>query len=143
MSRRHVHDVRSWNTNIRSHTMPDAGVLLISPDSSLSGVVEGLVSRIPNLRFERAADLGLVGEPIDGRRCGVVLYHLDQHSHVAGLTRLLATLVATGRTIPVLVLSEEYHAEQALTLLRLGVTDYLGRPLELGRLAYLMDVLTL
>jgi two-component system response regulator HydG len=123
--------------------MPDAGVLLISPDSSLSSMVEGLVSRIPSLKFERAADQDVASGPIDGRRYGLVLYHLDQHSHVAGLTRLIATLVATGRTIPVLVLSDEYHAEQALTLLRLGVADYLGRPLDLGRLAYLMDILTL
>jgi DNA-binding NtrC family response regulator len=123
--------------------MPDAGVLMISPDSSLCSVVEGLVSRIPNLSFQHAVDQDIAGEPLDGRGYGLVVYHLDQHSHVAGLTRLLATLVATGRTIPVLVLSEEYHAEQALTLLRLGVADYLGRPLDLGRLAYLMDILSL
>jgi DNA-binding NtrC family response regulator len=45
--------------------------------------------------------------------------------------------------VPVLVLSDEYHAEQALALLRLGVVEYLSRSLDLGRLGYLIDVLTL
>src|SRR5205814_3997496 len=34
-------------------------------------------------------------------------------------------------------------AEQALSLLRLGVAEYLNRPIDVGRLGYLIDVLTL
>ena len=42
-----------------------------------------------------------------------------------------------------LVIAEEYNAEQAFSLLRAGAADYLDRPLNLRRLAYLMDVLTI
>jgi DNA-binding NtrC family response regulator len=40
------------------------------------------------------------------------------------------------------VLGEQHNPEQALTLLRQGAADFLSRPLDLGRLAYLVDTLT-
>ena len=73
---------------------------------------------------------------------GLVLAHLNRQCSVSNLTRLLSTMSATGANIPTLVLSDEYYAEQALALLRIGAADYLTRPLDLGRLAYLVDVLT-
>jgi DNA-binding NtrC family response regulator len=72
-----------------------------------------------------------------------MLAHLESAGDVTELTRLLSTVAATGQKVPIMVLSDEYHAKQALMLLRLGVAEYLSRPLDLGRLGYLIDVLTL
>jgi two-component system response regulator HydG len=123
--------------------MSEVGVLLISHDSSLSSTVHELVSKIANLKNEHVLGFDDACKRIGEARFGLVIAHLHRHAHVAGLTSLLSTFQATGRTIPVLVLSDEYQAEQALTLLRLGAADYLGRPLNLSRLAYLIDVLTI
>ena len=38
--------------------------------------------------------------------------------------------------------AEEYAPDQALALLRLGVADYLGGPLDLSQLSSLIEVLT-
>src|SRR5262249_49679741 len=55
---------------------------------------------------------------------------------------LLHAVAAARRPVATLALGEHYDAEQALRLLRLGVADYLDRPLDLRRLGYLLDVLT-
>jgi DNA-binding NtrC family response regulator len=55
---------------------------------------------------------------------------------------LLQAVVASGRRTPTLLISDRHEAEQALGLLRQGAADYLTRPLDLGRLGYLIDVLT-
>src|SRR5205814_797249 len=51
-------------------------------------------------------------------------------------------VTAARRPLAVLVLSDAYHASQALVLLRQGAADYLSRPLDLNRLAYLLETLT-
>jgi DNA-binding NtrC family response regulator len=44
--------------------------------------------------------------------------------------------------VATLVISDRYRAAEALEFLRQGAADYLSRPLDLTRLAYLMDLLT-
>jgi DNA-binding NtrC family response regulator len=118
-------------------------ILLISQDSSLSSAVQGVLSRIQGLKLEFVENHEEASERVAEKQVALVLSHLNPNCNVAGLTRLIGTIVARGQKIPIVVLSEEYHAEQALTLLRLGVAEYLSRPLDLGRLGYLIDVLTL
>jgi len=124
-------------------SVPAATMLLVSQDSGLPRVVQEVISGIQGLKFEFVKDHEEAAERVASRSVGLVMSHLTSTCNVAGLTRLLGTISATAQKVPVLVLSDEYHAEQALTLLRLGVADYLSRPLDLGRLGYLLDVLTL
>ena len=123
--------------------MHDVTMVLISQDSTLAGVVQEVIARTPGIRIERVQDHDEACDRVASQGAALILSHLSPAGPVAGLTRLLSTLEARGRGIPVLVLSDEYHAEQALALLRLGVADYLSRPLDLGRLGYLIDILTL
>jgi two-component system response regulator AtoC len=118
-------------------------MLLISQDRSLSGTVQEVLSRIQGLKFDLVKNHEEACERVAERDVVLILSHLNPGSNIAGLTRLLGTIKAIGQKIPVVVLSEEYHAKQALTLLRLEVAEYLSRPLDLGRLGYLIDVLTL
>ena len=117
--------------------------LLISQDCSLHAAVQDAVSRVQGLKLEFVGSHDEAAQRVARKDVALVLSHLNPTSNVAELTRLLGTIVATGQRVPVVVLSDEYHAEQALTLLRLGVAEYLNRPLDLGRLTYLIDVLTL
>jgi DNA-binding NtrC family response regulator len=121
----------------------DVTMVLISQDSTLAGVVQEVIARTPGIWIEQVQDHDEACDRVASQGAALILSHLTPAGPVAGLTRLLSTLEARGRGIPVLVLSDEYHAEQALALLRLGVTDYLSRPLDLGRLGYLIDILTL
>jgi len=118
-------------------------MVLISQDSTLASVVQEVVARTPGIRLERVQDHDEACDRVANQGAALFLFHLTPAGPVAGLTRLLSTLEARGQGIPVLVLSDEYHAEQALALLRLGVAEYLSRPLDLGRLGYLIDILTL
>jgi two-component system response regulator HydG len=118
-------------------------MVLVSHDPALPKVVEGVVRQIHGLAFALVKDHAEACECVVAKGAALILAHLDPTAHVAELTRLLSTIAATGRKVPILVLSDEYHAKQALAMLRLGVAEYLSRPLDLGRLGYLIDVLTL
>jgi two-component system response regulator HydG len=123
--------------------MPDVTMMVVSPDGGLPLMIQGIVSQVRGVRLETVPDYDAACVSLVAKKVAVVLCHLTTDCHVAGLTRLLGMLQATGQRVPVLVLSDEYQASQALTLLRLGVAEYLSRPLDLGRLAYLVDILTL
>jgi two-component system response regulator HydG len=72
----------------------------------------------------------------------LLLVHLDRKADSAGPASLLRMLTTYKRPVAMVVLSDSYPAEHLLSLLRLGAADYLSRPLDLNRLAYLVDVLT-
>ena len=118
-------------------------VLLISQDTGFSSAVHKVLTKTQGLKLECVESHDQASERVADTQVALVLSHLHSDSDVAGLTRLIGTVVARGRKLPIVVLSEEYQAEQALMLLRLGVADYLSRPLDLGRLGYLIDILTL
>ena len=122
--------------------MPDSTMLLISADTALIEAVHGVMNTLKNIRMEVMSEFDEACSWVDRQGIGLVLAHLNRQCSVSKLTRLLSTMSATGANIPTLVLSDEYYAEQALALLRIGAADYLTRPLDLGRLAYLVDVLT-
>jgi DNA-binding NtrC family response regulator len=117
-------------------------MLLISRNHSLSEVVHGVVSHVQEMELSLVAGYDDACQRVAAKTAAIILVHLDPADNLAGLTRLLSTIKATSQNVPVLVLSEDHHAEQALMLLRLGVAEYLSRPLDLGRLGYLIDVLT-
>jgi DNA-binding NtrC family response regulator len=121
----------------------DVAMMVVSHDANLPLMIQGVVSQIRGMNLNVVQDHDAACDLVLGQRIALAVCHLTADCHVAGLTRLLSTLQALGQKVPVLVLSDEYHAEQALALLRLGVVEYLSRPLDLGRLGYLVDILTL
>jgi two-component system response regulator HydG len=123
--------------------MPVSTVLLISPDASLIDSVAGIIPAISDLRLEVLADVAAATKRLDEGAAAVVLAHLPGDDDSEGVRRLLQAATARALPVPVVVVADRYHAAQALTLLRRGVVDYLGRPLDLNRLSYLLDMLTL
>ncbi len=123
--------------------MRDVMMVLISQDSSLEAVVSDLVASIPAIRLERVESCEEACARVENGGVALVISHLGRRSPVAGLTRLLGVIITSGQKIPAIVLTDEYQAEQALSLHRLGILEYMNRPLDLGRLSYLLDVLTI
>jgi DNA-binding NtrC family response regulator len=101
-----------------------------------------VTSSINNLHVEPIALVSEASSHLEDNDVGLFIIHLTHETNTAEVTALLRSIAATGRSIPLLILSDQYQADQALALLRLGAVDYLSRPLDLRRLAYLVDVLT-
>jgi two-component system response regulator HydG len=128
---------------LEDRLMTEKTVLLICRDEILEQLICELVAPVPGLSLERVDDYKQASSHVEGRKLALILWHLGARSPVSGLTRLLGDIISSGQRIPVLVLTDEYQAEQALSLIRLGVLEYLNRPLDLGRLSYLVDILTI
>jgi two-component system response regulator HydG len=117
--------------------------LLVSGDASLIEAVQGVIDSFGDL------DLLVAPGPTEARRevareeLALVLVHQDCLSEGDEVTHLVRSIRAAKRLLPTIVLSNRHSPEQALEMLRLGVADYLCRPIELSRLTYLIDVLTL
>jgi two-component system response regulator HydG len=122
--------------------MLEKTVLLVSDDSSLVELCSGVIASIVNLR-----PLGLnqsegVESFLQRDDVALLLFHLVKRD-AGGVGRLLRAIAFRQRPVATVVLAEQHDAEQALSLLRQGAADFLSRPLDLSRLAYLIDSLTI
>jgi two-component system response regulator HydG len=117
--------------------------LLVTSDPSLTETVRGVVASIDGFNLEVVEGCEQACLELGRDDILVVLYHLNESRSAAGVTRLLQTIAIKRSSVVTLVLSEAHRADQALALLRLGAADYLSRPLDLNRLAYLIDLFTL
>src|SRR5439155_26602993 len=72
----------------------------------------------------------------------LLLVHLVHQSDAEPIADLLRQIAAARRPLAMVIIGDKDHAEQALTLLRLGAVDYLTRPVDLSRLSFLVDTLT-
>jgi DNA-binding NtrC family response regulator len=118
-----------------------ATLLLISSDETLVESVEEAVESIDGFDLEVLADVNQACGNVGRRDVLVVVYHLTEGTAVTGVPRLLQAAALGNRSIGILVVSEVHHPAQGLALLRLGVVDYLVRPLDLNRLSYLVELL--
>jgi DNA-binding NtrC family response regulator len=122
--------------------MLDSKILLISRDATLIKTVGRVTGSIHSLRLEVAEEIDAAEYHLEGNGVVMILVHLEEGADHEGVIRLVRSIAGWPQPVPLLVLSDQYHAEQALVLLRLGAVDYLSQPLDLDRLAYLIDVLT-
>src|SRR5262245_25473316 len=122
--------------------MHAAVALLATRDSTLSRSVEKAVGSVSHLRFATVPTLADALEALRQPDLALLLVHLASPADADRVAGLLRAVAAARRPVATLALGEHYDAEQALRLLRLGVADYLDRPLDLRRLGYLLDVLT-
>ena len=122
--------------------MPEPTALLLTGDLALVKVVEGVIQSIPTLGRKTAGPAAPAGPRLGRPDVALVLVHLPAGGDVAEAARLLKAVAAARRPVAAVVLSDRYQAEQALALMRAGAADCLERPLDLARLAYLADVLT-
>jgi two-component system response regulator HydG len=116
--------------------------LLISADPTLVRSVAEVVNSVADL------ELDVAPRPAEGLGClrggvALLLVHLPAGADVGVVSPLLHRVAASGAATPTVVIADAYRPEDTLALLRQGAADCLGRPLDLRRLAYLADTLTL
>ena len=122
--------------------MPRVTVLLLSSDPSLIESCQGVIASVGRLR---PLVLPLSGNPessLGRKEIALILVHVVGARDADQASGLLRGIASMQRPVATVVLGEQYDPEQALSLLRQGAADFLSRPLDLGRLAYLIDTLT-
>lgn len=117
--------------------------LLISGDPAMAEICHKAVASVPGLRLVSVPHTRGAEPHLRHAELALVLVHLAHHDQGVEAARLLKQVTAEGRPVAVIIIGEANLAEEGLRLLQLGVADYLGRPLDLDRLAYLLDSLTL
>jgi two-component system response regulator HydG len=122
--------------------MANSTALLIGTDPSLVEPIQGSLRSLDHLHLTIVAGLDEAHRRLQRDRVVLLLVHMTEKTPLDEVRGLLQTVTALKQSIAVLVLSDRYHADHALALLRHGAADYLSRPLDLRRLAYLADVLT-
>jgi two-component system response regulator HydG len=126
-----------------SMTSAKPTALLVSTDASLIEAVQGVIGSIGNLDLEITTGVDEAHVAMDRDGLVLVLVHQECVDGADEVIRLLRVIAESKRSLPTLVLSNRHRAEQALALLRSGAVDYLCRPLDLNRLTYLVEVLSL
>ncbi|HEU5116434.1 MAG TPA: sigma-54 dependent transcriptional regulator [Isosphaeraceae bacterium] len=106
-------------------------------------ILGGVTDALARVRLISVSDLRAAAAELRTGSASLVIFHQPVTMPVDFVAQGLKTLAESGRPTPVVVLSDEHRAEDALKLLRSGVMDYLSRPLDLNRLAYLIDSRTL
>jgi DNA-binding NtrC family response regulator len=124
--------------------MNDPKTVLVSQDASLIAAARDVIAVTRGFRLEVVAGIEAACKELLGPdRVLVILVHLAGTTNVAGMTRILQAVAQSGRPVVTIVIGEHEHPELSLALARLGVAECLSRPLDLGRLAYLIDSLTI
>jgi DNA-binding NtrC family response regulator len=123
-------------------TMFTSTILLITSDRSLMESVKGSVDPVESLELRVIATVDQVGEEMAGD-VSLIIAHLEDGGDASDVTRLVRRIAIESPGVATLVVDDSYQPAQALAMLRLGAADYLTRPLDLGRLGYLIEVLTL
>ena len=123
--------------------MPESSLILISSDKGLAEQVREISETIPGLRSIALNGIDAAYNYQAWDDVGLVLIHQADQGSAMQVARLLRMIAAARRPVATIVLADPYDADQAATLLRMGVADYLGLPLDATRLTYLVDVLTI
>jgi two-component system response regulator HydG len=123
--------------------MNHPAVLLIGTDRARKGEVASLVRRLETVKLAAVDDLDRAYAYPDWDRVALVLLHHDGHGSTNGIIRLLRMLSATRRPIATIILGEGLDEATEAHLLRRGAAHCLHAPLDMNRLAYLVEILTL
>jgi DNA-binding NtrC family response regulator len=122
--------------------MSESTALLICDDARLVETIHEVVRSIDKLQLRIGAEIEQLLSSRQPIPDVAIIVHMARKDDEAQVARLLRMLTSTQQSVPVLVLSDQHRPEQILDLLRLGAADCLSRPLDLHRLSYLLDVLT-
>jgi DNA-binding NtrC family response regulator len=122
--------------------MLESTMLLISDDPALNEAVRTAGRPIENLKLAVLPKIDQAYSYHAWDQVALVMIHQRLRGPSTDVERLLRMIAAARRPIATLVMADDPDVEQAQTLLRLGVADYIGRPIVPDRLTHLIDVLT-
>jgi DNA-binding NtrC family response regulator len=122
--------------------MSFATVLLVSQDDALVRSVQTTVGNVDRLQLRTFASAAEAHSLLHDTHLTLVLVQVADAGDAAGAAEILQAIAAAKRPVGLVAIGEPGRAEHGLALLRKGAADYLERPLDLQRLAYLLDTLT-
>ena len=131
----------SWRSIGTSSPAMIAKALLISADGNLCESVAGALSAVKSCDLEVLASFERSQSRLVSAEPSIIFYHLKGNCDHE-VIELLQFASSCPQQPPVVVISNKFDPAQAIELLRLGVADYLPRPLDLSRLAMLADIMT-
>ncbi len=123
--------------------MADMTILTITADEGFLGVLRDQLHHRSEDGGSRMIVAGTIEEacsllPMAHPR--LIVVHWTHHgSHLEELNRLLWATSVLARQVPVLVLADQYRTEQATTLYRMGVTEYVSRTHHAGQFGRILD----
>ena len=118
------------------------GILLVSRDSSLIERVTRIVSQLDRLRLFRADSLESLERSLETKPISLIALHATEETDSDLMWQSVCRHVKKHPGCSNLVIGESRQPQQALHYIQEGAADYLTRPVDLRRLAYLLDVFT-
>ncbi|WP_161604591.1 sigma-54-dependent transcriptional regulator [Roseiconus nitratireducens] len=122
---------------------PKARILLISDDDLLYQPIQALLNKLPRCQLLSVGPSGKAIESVVDQNVDLVIFHAEGKYGHGEVCRTLKQIADLGLSLPTLVISEQHEPLESLQALRAGAADCLSRPLDLNRLRFLIDTLTL
>ena len=113
-------------------------VLLVSHDPNLARAIGRALNATAEAVLQPVAGVEEAVQIIGQESVGLVVLHLRAGPYLRACDQLLWACTRAARPIPLVVIAERYRADQALTLFRMGVSDYLSRSDHLHQLPLLL-----
>lgn len=117
--------------------------LLVSENEPFIASVRNSKESIDNLNLEVAPRFEDGIRQLKREDIVLVLLHVTRSTEERQLQRCIKTATSEKKSCATVLFTDFYRHEQAITYLRAGASDYLGLPIEQGRLTYLLDILTM
>ena len=117
--------------------------LLVTSQGSLSQPVADAVSSINDCRLAVVDSFDKAKRFLKTEPPAVVLYHRTSDADDSNIESILQELSQLGQSAAVVALVDDMQPAKLLNLLKMGIAEYLMRPLDVTRLAYVIDMLTL
>jgi DNA-binding NtrC family response regulator len=118
-------------------------VLLISNDSELAAAVESAAASVRGCVVRWVAGLDELGSRLLDESVCLAIVHVGVNGERAALDDAIREACLPQPRVATLVIRDVYDGEHELWCHRVGVRECLTRPLDLGRLAYVIDALTI
>lgn len=117
--------------------------LVHTEDRSLVQTLRTSTSCIHGCRVTGVPHASSILEQVTRSDVAMVICHVSASATVDATVQLVEELQALSPPVTTIVVSDDHRPDDAIRLLKLGATDYLSRPLDLRRVAFLVDSLTL
>lgn len=123
--------------------MLKAQIFLVSDDATLGESMGSVLAKLPNCKLTTISHCDEPLKMLQSQDVDLLIFHsVGPNGHPTACS-MLQQIAYEKRFLPMLVVSEEHDPSQALQVLRSGAADWLSRPLDLRRMAFLIDSLTL
>jgi DNA-binding NtrC family response regulator len=123
-------------------SLPNAALLLVCSEKAIIGAIQKINTGIDKLRVEVTPSVEEACLRLQRPGIGLVLVHLSPTCDVPQVAQILRTISGKQQAVATLVLGDDTETSKGVELLRMGVADFLNWPNDLGRLGYLLEMLT-